>query len=95
MYSDELENAKERLGVTQAAVNKAGDNAKTAKKKAFGFEADHVAEVGSRRAEVGTLTMQLRQQNTFAAARLMSIAAVHAKLASHKAKQTSWMRRIR
>lgn len=50
---EELEDAKELLGVAQIAANKAHDDAKTAKEEASIFQAHHVDDVGRRRDEAG------------------------------------------
>lgn len=68
---------------------KASDDVKTAKELESKFEANYVAEVRRRRDEARNLNERLRQQAVAASAGSKDLAAVHAELASHKAKAES------
>lgn len=77
-----LEVAEERLEVAKIAANKARNDAKTAKEEASKFDADYIAEMGTRQEEVGGSAKHLRQQVTSAASGSKELAAVHADLDS-------------
>lgn len=81
----ELEEAEERLRVSQVAINKAHDDAKIVMEEVFMFKSNCVAEVGRRWVKDGELTKQFRQLAASTAAGSKKLADVHAKFKSHKA----------
>lgn len=71
------------------ATNKVRNDAKTAGEIAATCETELFVEVGSSRNKIGELTMQLRQQTAPATVLSKELAAINAKLKSHKGKLDS------
>lgn len=77
---EELNDAEGRLGIGQGAVEKSGDNSKTAMEDATPFDTDYFPKAGCKRREIGEPTMQVRQQTASTAASSRKLPAVRVKL---------------
>lgn len=75
---------EEQLGVAKVAAKKARDDANSAMEEASRFEADDVGKLGHTSDKIDEWTKQLCKQAAFAAAHLIKLAAVHAKLESYE-----------